>query len=289
VRLKLKDTSKMKYLTMMGLTVTENFGSQLSQFCCMYAIGQKTGHRLVFLDQYAGLGRVLKFHLPFEKLPFEVLDVAQLSDEDRVYSNFQVNLQVPINSEVFALSKDINVNFQGFFTSYRYWYPIRNEIRKMIRFLPSVVMRAEALLQPLRSLGRKLVAVHVRRADYLDHGAMAFNPSAAYYEAAFSQYAEEPSLFIVFSDDIAWCKEAFGKHANVVYSESNPPEVDMCAMTLCDHNIIANSTFSFWGAFLNTNPQKKVVCPGKYMKTDNVIAHMNYCWFPDDFIPLSVE
>ena len=279
----------MKYLTMMGLTVTENFGSQLSNFCCLYAIAQKTGHRVVFLDQYAGLGRGLKFHLPFEKLPFETLEVAQLTDEERIYSNFPLDLHVPVNSDVFFLGNDINVNFQGLFTSYRYWYPIRNEIRKLIRFLPSVVMRAEALVKPLKKAGRKLVSVHVRRADYLDHGAMAFNPSVAYYEAAFAQFADQSCLFIVFSDDIRWCKDAFGKHPNVVYSDSSPPEVDMCAMTLCDHNIIANSTFSFWGAFLNDSPQKKVVCPGKYMKTDNVVAHMNYCWFPDDFFPLSVE
>ena len=271
------------------MTLTENFGSQLSHFSCLYAIAKKTGHRIVFLDQYASLGRGLKFHLPFEPLPFEILDVNQLTADERIYSNYPIDLQVPVNSGVFFLDKSLNINFKGFFTSYRYWYPIRHEIRNIIQFKTDVVYQAKSLIQALKSKGQEIVSVHVRRTDYLENGAQAFNPSCAYYEEAFLFFPENNFTFIIFSDDIPWCKSAFSNHPNFFYSEGNLPEVDMCAMSLCEHNIIANSTFSFWGAFLNKNMSKKVICPGKYMKTDHIITHMNYCWFPDDFIPLDTE
>jgi hypothetical protein len=60
----------------------------------------------------------------------------------------------------------------------------------------------------------------------------------------------------------------------------------MCAMSLCDHNIVANSAFSVWGALLNRNPAKRVVCPSRFLKRDNIIPYLNHAWFPDDWIPL---
>lgn len=286
----------MKYVTMLGLTTTENFGSQLMHFFCLYAIAQKTGHRVVFLDQYTKLGRGLKFHLPFKPLPFELLNVDALTEDDRVYSNYPINLQIPVSSDVFFLDKNLNINFQGFFTSYRYWYSIREKIFNFVKFKSDIINIASNIILPLKSNGRQVISIHVRRSDYIEGGANTpsstlpyFNPSVNYYTEAMALFQEEISTFIVFSDDIPWCKESFRERSNLVFSEGTSPEVDMCAMTLCDHNIIANSTFSFLGALLNRTSQKKVICPGKYLKNDHIINHMNHCWFPDDFIPLIIE
>jgi hypothetical protein len=152
------------------------------------------------------------------------------------------------------------------------------------------------LLQPLKKNGKEIVSIHVRRADYIENGVNTpngtlpyFNPSTKYYEEAVSLFSEKNCTFIVFSDDIPWCKSAFKAREDFVFSEGESPEVDLCAMSLCDHNIITNSSFSFLGAVLNKNPSRKVICPGKYMKHDNVIKHVNHCWFPDDYTPLVVE
>ena len=108
-------------------------------------------------------------------------------------------------------------------------------------------------------LVRPTVALHVRRADYvgLTH---AFVPlSIDYYRAAMRLFPQE-SHFVVFSDDPAWCREAF-KEERVEVISGNPGYADLYLMSACGHQIIANSSFSWWAAYLNPNPQKRVVAP----------------------------
>ena len=69
--------------------------------------------------------------------------------------------------------------------------------------------------------------------------------------------------FIIFSDDPDWCRnEFFGE--NYIISDLGDAYIELCAMSLCDHNIIANSSFSWWGAWLNNNPNKIVISPSKW-------------------------
>ncbi len=106
--------------------------------------------------------------------------------------------------------------------------------------------------------------------------------------SACSQFKGDQYTFLVFSDDVDWCKSAFSRRRNFAYSAQGSPYVDMCAMSLCDHNIVANSAFSFWGALLNRNKAKNVVCPGKYLSEQEGprARYINYAWFPDEWISL---
>jgi hypothetical protein len=79
-----------------------------------------------------------------------------------------------------------------------------------------------------------------------------------------------PSFFI-FSDDIPWCRDNLGKEENCEYIMGNTGANsyrDMQLMSLCRHNIIANSSFSWWGAYLNQNPDKVVVAPSRMINGD---------------------
>ena len=104
-----------------------------------------------------------------------------------------------------------------------------------------------------------------------------------YYDAAFAEFDPAQVRFLVFSDDLAWCQETFANTPNLCFSDAPSPVVDLCAMSLCDHNIIANSSFSFWGAFLNRHAGKRVFCPAKTLKSDRAIPHLNHGWYPDEF------
>jgi hypothetical protein len=73
----------------------------------------------------------------------------------------------------------------------------------------------------------------------------------------------EVTTFIVFSDDEKWIKENI-KGKNIIYIQRNHDYIDLYLMSQCNHNIIANSTFSWWGAWLNNNQNKKVVAPTKW-------------------------
>lgn len=105
-------------------------------------------------------------------------------------------------------------------------------------------------------------SIHVRRGDYMK---MMYNHpfcGLTYYKNAV-QYIGENEKFIVVSDDIKWCKEHL-KFKNIIFVENSSPVIDLFIQSLCQNNIISNSSFSWWGAFLNNNPKKKVIAPANW-------------------------
>lgn len=87
----------------------------------------------------------------------------------------------------------------------------------------------------------------------------------SYYSKALSYFNKDIKIAI-FSDDIEWCKSNI-KNKNIYFIEESPI-VDLRIMSICENNIIANSTFSFWGAYLNENKNKKVICPQNWFKEE---------------------
>lgn len=119
------------------------------------------------------------------------------------------------------------------------------------------------------------VSVHVRRGDYVSnprtnqvHGTC----SPDYYRqavAAVSEKAPRPHFFI-FSDDSAWVKQNIVLGETVTYVEDNKNFEDLHLMSLCHHNVIANSSFSWWGAWLNDHADKIIVAPKKWFANENM-------------------
>jgi hypothetical protein len=118
------------------------------------------------------------------------------------------------------------------------------------------------------------VSIHIRRGDYLKplindfHGVLTME----YYQHAISyinRKVENPTYFI-FSDDLEWCEKnlSFIENKHLV-SGSQAAWEDMSLMSRCKHQIIANSSFSWWGAWLNENPGKTVICPKKWFNQEN--------------------
>ncbi len=116
------------------------------------------------------------------------------------------------------------------------------------------------------------ISIHVRRGDYVSvaqanksHGVI----EVPYYEQAIKAVSQrvEQARFFVFSDDMPWVRENLKLPADTVFVEGNDGEAafeDMRLMTHCKHNIIANSSFSWWGAWLNQHPDKLVVAPNQW-------------------------
>ncbi len=115
----------------------------------------------------------------------------------------------------------------------------------------------------------KAVAVHVRRGDYLKPAINAFHGllPIKYYENArvkLETTIDNPNYYI-FSDDIEWCKLNFKfRNSTFISDKGTANWEDMCLMSLCKHNIIANSSYSWWSAWLNTNPDKIVIAPEQW-------------------------
>jgi hypothetical protein len=111
-------------------------------------------------------------------------------------------------------------------------------------------------------LDENTCSLHVRRGDYV--GLVTHHPpcNMGYYTKALEEFPED-TKFLIFSDDIAWCKEVFdGDQFHFI--EGNTDYIDMWLMSMCKNNITANSSFSWWGAWLNQNQDKKVIVPNKW-------------------------
>lgn len=131
------------------------------------------------------------------------------------------------------------------------------------------------------------VSVHIRRTDYNNNPEYEGICTTDYYKKAinFIESKINNAKFYFFSDDILWVKNEFGNSKNFIYIENKNKKdstiTDLFLMSSCKHNIIANSTFSWWGAYFNKNPNKIVIRPEKYQnKSDSSI-------FPTEWIDVS--
>jgi hypothetical protein len=167
------------------------------------------------------------------------------------------------NPEVLSLGS--NTDLSGYFQSEKYFEKYREEILEIFTFKEEYVKEAKSFLEKIRSLsaGKDIVSLHVRRGDYTLYPNHHPVCSDDYYQSAIGKFDLENSVFLVFSDDIEWCKNKF-EGDNFIFSDTNNPYLDLAIMPLCDHHIIANSSFSWWGAWLNRSDKKRVVAPSRW-------------------------
>ena len=114
------------------------------------------------------------------------------------------------------------------------------------------------------------VSLHVRRGDYLNLKNINVLDVDYYMKAAeyIRKNVERPTFYI-FSDDLEWCKSSLTFLGNCIFVERTQTEIDdLKLMSFCQHNIIANSSFSWWGAWLNQNPNKTVIAPKGWLLND---------------------
>lgn len=162
-----------------------------------------------------------------------------------------------------------NIFLSGHWQNEMYFESIAPLVKNFFKF-PAFIERENLLLERILRQSES-VSLHVRRGDYifeqnkLVHGILPIE----FYQSAISLIRErlKAPMFVVFSDDVEWVKRNLLIDGNVHYSNHNTGERafrDMQLMSICKHNIIANSSFSWWGAWLNNNLEKIVVAPGQW-------------------------
>lgn len=160
---------------------------------------------------------------------------------------------------------------EGYWQSEDYFKKYEPEIKKCFEFRPNSSEENKTLLNKISS--KNSVSIHVRRGDYVsDYQTNQFHgvSSMEYYEQAIIYLKKKliKPFFFVFSDDPEWVLQNFNLDKNeseiVDFNFGNKSFEDLRLMKSCEHNIIANSSFSWWGAWLNSNPQKIVIAPKKW-------------------------
>ena len=181
------------------------------------------------------------------------------------------------NADAFKIHQNTTLN--GYFQSEKYFIDYRKEILDTLKFKYEIIQKSKKYIDKIRDInkGRSVVSIHVRRGDYLMYPDYHPVCSDEYYNLAINEFADADPLYVVFSDDPEWCKSVFTSDIFIVSDLCNQYE-EMCAMSMCDHHIIANSSFSWWAAWLNNSEAKKVVAPSQWFgKMLNKTTSDVYC------------
>jgi hypothetical protein len=187
-----------------------------------------------------------------------------------------------------ALDLKSPVYINGYFQSYKYFIGKERFIKKIFSFpIEELDLQNKNILSNIEKTNT--ISVHIRRGDYVNdritqqfHG----NCDLDYYLDAIAILASQHKTFtlLFFSDDSDWAKEQFEylpyPKLFIDHNKNENSWKDMCLMSSCNHNIIANSSFSWWAAWLNENLDKTVIAPKNWFKTKdlNIISLLPEEW-----------
>ena len=227
---------------------------------------------------------------------FETFEMINVKNENIGFINGQVVEEVghSFSQDFFDECPD-NVSLNGYFQSEKYFTHISDQIRKDFTFKKDYLNSCQEIINSLES---PPIFLHIRRTDAV--GREEYHPilKLDYFESALSNWDDHTPVF-VFTDDLSWCKsQSFFDHDRFLFNESNQrygyktidgtgqmqntllPQVDLCLMSLCSGAIIANSSFSWWGAWLQ-NDRGLVIAPNPKNWFGPKLSHLD----TSDMIP----
>ena len=254
-------------------------GNNLFEICDVLSIAWKFNLNYQFPD----------LNLLFQKIP-------------EYPTNFYRNIQkyknsknkIPIDYKILQKS-NLSKNNYYIFTNRRYSYLNFNFYRNRILKLFEIDNQSKEIIN---NKYKKIlntyttIGIHIRRTDFVVISQI-WNPDYilknTYYIKAIDyikNIIKSDFKFLIFSDDIIWCKTFF-KGNDYIFIEDNYDYIDLWVMTLCNHNIISNSTFSWWGAYLNQNKTKIIIAPKKSIfKEKKNCIQLNKTLYPKNWIIL---
>ena len=174
------------------------------------------------------------------------------------------NIDAPTYQEPCFAYRDIgyqgDLNLEGYFQSEKYFVFCKALIRWYFEPKDAVAERIRA--KYCNILSSKTCSIHIRRTDYTSN-ANYTHCDLSYYQRGMNHVPAD--CFLVFSDDVEWCKNAFyAFKRNFIFVEDNTDIEDLFLMSMCNHHIIANSSFSWWGSWLNRSEDKITVAPKQW-------------------------
>lgn len=258
-------------------------GNQMFQYAFYLYVKENNSDTVFDVRDYD----IHSYHSGFELTEIFGITAERLSDREiKSISLKQENLLVRAlrrycglrlskNTEVYENKEYTFVPFRAFYSDVvlrgnwqdvNYILPVEEKVRTAFEF-PRIVSdkntEVKELIQSCNS-----VSIHVRRGDYLMTSNLGGVVGAQYYRGAIEYIIKNviSPVFFIFSDDIEWCKTEFNDLCPIFidWNKGNQSYIDMQLISLCKHNIIANSSFSWWGAWLNQNPGKIVIMPQQW-------------------------
>jgi len=268
----------MSYITLAEMGSSGGLCSQLQIYSGLLAVAKANNKKIIFAEEMIKHGVGIRV-FDLLDLPYEIKPLEFFNNFQNKHINFHTTRY---DETLFNLDSNTNYNLVGRFDLYTYWYDaIGNEIAQW-NYQPSLQSQAESRMSEVKKHfgnNNPIVSIHIRRGDYLLPQYSFCELDADYYSKAIIDHflPIEDYNFLVFSNDISYAKELF-EGGNIHFVEpiggekicSDSEKEDLVLMSLCDHHIIANSSYSWWGAYLSKNPNKKVICPTNFLKSSPI-------------------
>ena len=247
----------LNYLGKMG-----QLGNQMFQYAALKGIARNRGleytvpnHREVLED---GLGNKLRIEL------YDAFDIFPKNQGLLPTNEYVQEAHFHFDQDLYNECPD-NCSVVGYFQTEKYFIHIRDEIVKDFKVKKEYRDDCKSIL---KQFGHP-IALHIRRGDFLINSLNHYNLSMRYYKNALDCFDEDRQV-IIFSDDPEWCyKQKLFVSDRFIIPKSDSPYHDLYLMTQCEDFIIANSTFSWWGAWLCKYPFKEVIYPHKWFGPNN--------------------
>lgn len=282
--------------------IKSGLGNQMFQYAFAKNLESLTGESVTIdLSQYKiehlhnGFELARLFNIDLKEAPKETVELLSTIPDSfikRIQRKFftkpthYIENETVFNSNVFEIQS--SCYFEGYWQSEQYFYPIKNKIIDLFEFKQPLNHSTERLCSQIDD---STVSMHIRRGDYLLGMNRNLNLCTLdYYNAAVTLLQSYKSInkIIIFSDDIPWCQKNLEfKNIELIFVDWNKNEdswQDMYLMSKCHHNIISNSSFSWWGAYLNQHWDKMVIAPAQWNKKQK----RNLRILPSDWTSLPV-
>lgn len=240
-------------------------GNQLFQYAFLYAQARRLG-TTAFINDRGGGFLLRRYRL-------DDSGTVRLVDRRQFRELFNQHIVATVDEFAFHYTPELaaapdRCDYHGFFQTERYFDAFADDVRAMFQLMAHD--NAEPWRRWIAASPLEVVSVHVRRGDYTKNPAVFANlDQTDYYrraDEAMLQLLGRPYQALVFSDDIAWCRAnpLFPPERQVAYVTDNDQFTDLYVQTLCRHHIIANSSFSWWGAWLAAHAEQQVIAPATW-------------------------
>jgi len=203
----------------------------------------------------------------FKKESFIPMEGNQPSKyENNIFRNikFENYSDIPLQIDEVTWGYRDNKVFYYKPVKYYGYYQSSKNFKSQTEKIKSLFIPTEEFIEKIKNLYPKIfddgsVSIHVRRGDYLSVSEILPVIDKTYIDECLRQIGEYSNIFI-FSNDKEWCKENLNYNNSVVVDGLDDYE-ELWSISLCNHNIMSNSSFSWWGSYLNLNKNKKIYCP----------------------------
>ena len=270
-----------KMLTYSKFGYNGRLGNQMFQFATIYSLAKKNNlpfilPKIKHLNEYQSINEFFLFSLN-EQIhnSFIEMEKYQIIYNDLIHQKF---IESSFSYKDITFDKTQNIDIGGYFQSEKYF----KEYKKDIIDLYSPAIKSQKYFEIEKNVqNNKTISLHVRRGDYLNKSTFHTNLSDTdYYKKAMKIFSDTEN-YLVFSDDIAFCKKYFYDLKNVLFVEGLNSVEELWLQSKCYKNIIANSSFSWWGAWLKEN-SKDTIAPLKWFGIDGPKDTLDL--YPSDWI-----